>query len=638
HKTVYHSPYDKRLGTINGNLDIHTAFPILVLILSHTLWTMHQSPSLLPLLLGIFINPCAQCFGFGNNIRPLTSSTTALLPDTTTSFISAGIGAGGTIANEDTARRTRRRATTSRLFLADTTAALPPPSIGEEDVTIGTKYTENSNTNSNADDESPFRLLASLAATTLLQSDRRRDALGKDAGAQASSATNWVDEGSAFRFRNGLDKLAVFLPMTMEKGGGINKNARERQDEAIAWLRWLRSVPRPMMVDLSTEARMAANGTVSDAFLELLNSASSSGGDGGWNGMAAGTDATKVNMTTYNSATNKSPSISPAKQRQIRQEFLNRLQCRLILLPSGQPLQSNLLEPTGSLIFGKLLYGGVTRYRLLPNSSSSSKNIHGGSTDSNNNNNNNNNQASPNTIGRRTGERTERKTTPSQIIPTWTQYGGTPRRYDAVDMGPAMILEWVLLPKVSVGVSESGNDRIFDEQNGNGNDVVSGMRAGDMTLHRLGWSPDSMFDFLPEGGASDTNDDNGNDSSSNENNMARIAGQSSTLQGKQRNDAFRSDFRSAVGGLGPQIDSIVRRVLDGRVIRPAEVDGRGNVLSFKEVAETKRNNDEDESGLMALDNSSKQLSMAALEAEELALLGLTPVRGLLLYGPVSVVH
>ena len=37
------------------------------------------------------------------------------------------------------------------------------------------------------DDDDPFTLLSTLAATTLLQSDRRRDAIGKDAGAQASS-------------------------------------------------------------------------------------------------------------------------------------------------------------------------------------------------------------------------------------------------------------------------------------------------------------------------------------------------------------------------------------------------------------------------------------------------------------------
>ena len=36
-------------------------------------------------------------------------------------------------------------------------------------------------------DDDPFTLLSTLAATTLLQSDRRRDAVGKEAGAQASS-------------------------------------------------------------------------------------------------------------------------------------------------------------------------------------------------------------------------------------------------------------------------------------------------------------------------------------------------------------------------------------------------------------------------------------------------------------------
>ena len=106
-----------------------------------------------------------------------------------------------------------------------------------------------------------------------------------------------------------------------------------------------------------------------------------------------------------------------------------------------------------------------------------------------------------------------------------------------------------------------------------------------------------------------------------------------TLQGKARNDAFASDFRSRVGGLGPQIDSIVRRVLDGRVIRPAEVDSSGNLLSYKEVKQVQSldgsMNEQDQALGFQFDDASKQLSLAALEAEELALLGLTPVRGLL---------
>eukprot|EP00985_Skeletonema_marinoi_P030687 scaffold33348_cov66-Skeletonema_marinoi.AAC.1 len=103
-----------------------------------------------------------------------------------------------------------------------------------------------------------------------------------------------------------------------------------------------------------------------------------------------------------------------------------------------------------------------------------------------------------------------------------------------------------------------------------------------------------------------------------------------SLSGSDRNEAFTSEFQQRVGGLGKQIDAIVRRVLDGRVIRPAEMDENGNLLSYKE-AKQQTGAEGDELGY--LDNASKQLSLAALEAEELSLLGLTPVRGLLLYGP-----
>ena len=74
-----------------------------------------------------------------------------------------------------------------------------------------------------------------------------------------------------------------------------------------------------------------------------------------------------------------------------------------------------------------------------------------------------------------------------------------------------------------------------------------------------------------------------------------------SLAGRERNDAFRSEFTSSVGGLQKEIDVIVRRVLDGRVIRPAD-----KVLSQS-----------------AQDDISRDLSLVAMEAEELALLGLT---------------
>ena len=55
----------------------------------------------------------------------------------------------------------------------------------------------------------------------------------------------------------------------------------------------------------------------------------------------------------------------------------------------------------------------------------------------------------------------------------------------------------------------------------------------------------------------------------------------------------------------------MRRVLDGRVIRPVGEDD----------------------GLLEKDETTTALNVATLEARELAILGLTPVRGLLLYGP-----
>jgi hypothetical protein len=407
----------------------------------------------------------------------------------------------------------------------------------------------------NANTEDAFTLLSSLAATTLLQSDRRRDAIGKDIGAQASSATNWIDEGSAFRLRSVLNSLELWMP-------DGESSDRERQDESITWLRWLRSIPRPVIVDLSLEARVAANGTVSDEFLKMLNL----------------------------SGEEENAKISTAKMQQIRSEFLNRLGCKLILLPSGQSMQGCLSEPNGSLIFGKLLYGGVTRYRILP--SSSARDVD-----------------APPKPPRRAGERTERKTSVSDLIPAWVQYGGTERRYDGVDMGPAMVLEVSLAPKIQTAVD--GNSALAV------NDVHS--KKGDMVLNRLAWSPKNMFRFV------ETDEESLKDSNTTTTPMKSSA---STLQGKDRNDAFVSDFKDRVGGLGPQIEAIVRRVLDGRVIRPAEVDAQGNMLSFIEA----KSQYSDTVGF-GLDESTKQLSMASLEAQELEILGLTPVRGLLLYGP-----
>ena len=351
-----------------------------------------------------------------------------------------------------------------------------------------------------------------------------------------------------------MNSIELFTP-----GSDSGLDDREKQDEAIAWSRWIRSVPRPMVVDLSLEARMAANATVSDDFLRMLN------------------------LSNDDTAS----KISIGKMKQIRTEFLNRISCKLILLPSGQSMQGSLSEPNGSLIFGKLLYGGVTRYRILPSSNA---------------------QDGPPKPPRRAGERTERKTSMKDNIPCWVQYGGTERKYDAVDMGAAMVLEVSLAPKIQTTTDQSPSSTASNIQTS----------KGDMVLTRLNWSPNNMFRFV------DSHDES--QDASNSKTVVSVTSGASTLQGKERNDAFISDFKDRVGGLRPQIDAIVRRVLDGRVIRPAETDANGNLMSFSEAKSV------NEDGF-DLDNSSKLLSLAALEAQELEILGLTPVRGLLLYGP-----
>jgi hypothetical protein len=287
----------------------------------------------------------------------------------------------------------------------------------------------------------------------------------------------------------------------------------------------MKSAPTPLIVDFSEELRAIANSTISDTSIELIDMG--------------------------------------------REDFLSRLGCRLLLFPSGASLSASLLEPPASMVYGKLLYGGITRYRRLVSSNS---------------------RKPP----RKAGERTDIKATPSDIIPAWIQYGGTERMYEAVDMGPAAILEVIILPNAVIARGATLSD------------IANSNTAGDdMIIQRLAWNPQQIFDTI--------HDDRNNATVSSKNSMDFVTGYTPVSQtGKERNEAFESDFKASVGGLGDQIDAIVRRVLDGRVIRPAQEDS----------------NSEDGN-----DETATALTMTAMEAEELAVLGLTPVRGLLLYGP-----
>ena len=392
---------------------------------------------------------------------------------------------------------TTRRKTTSHHHMADpsspvlvdqtTHSSSASPSIGEGDAGDASVVAPSSSTTRTA----AFEHVATQAALCLINSDDKTTA-------PKGGTANWIDNPSASQLQSLLNSLKLKLA---KERTGIDR------DEASAWIRWMKSTPHPMMVDVSQSLREIANATLTST--DDLNS---------------------------------------------NEEFLDRLGCHLILLPSGTSLSSPLREPPATISYGTVLYGGVTRYRQVSTSSSSGI--------------------------RRAGERTviANDEEPSEQN-AFVQYGGADRMYEALDMGAAAILEVTLLPPgQSYSLTKAGRD---------------------MVLRNMKWDPFQMFAFTSESSSGKEYEQQGYTPSS--------------QSGAARNQAFENDFTSSVGGLKPQIDAIVRRVLDGRVIRPA--------------TDTDHNNENDSE-----DETTAALSMAAMEAEELAVLGLTPVRGLLLYG------
>jgi vesicle-fusing ATPase len=396
----------------------------------------------------------------------------------------------------------------------------------------------NHDTTSHEDDPPIFEMISDLAVSTLYQSDLKRDAKGKQSGAQGSSATNWIDDATSFALKNALDKMQVTLPEDIE---GLER------DEAIAWLRWMKASPTPLIVDLTQDLLQCAK--IHDQSNGITNE-----------------DLADLNTN--------------------RENFYSRISCKLITLPSGAELIHPQLERTGTIVFGKLLYGGVSRYRLLGSSTS-------------------------NRPPRRVGEHTAIKSSSGEDVNSWVQFGGTERKYQAVDMGPCAIFE----------ISLSGKK---EEPDTHGNDKG---REGEMKLMRIDWSPLKMFSYSPRSGNGLNGSINGDDK---EDDSDKLMGNSAmNLGGRKRNEAFSNDFKSAVGGLNDQIEIIVRRVLDGRVIRPVEEDS----ASTSTIASAGADSSESDDGSSLVEMTDGELNQAALEADELALLGLTPVRGLLLYGP-----
>ncbi|KAL7539402.1 hypothetical protein ACHAXR_011870 [Thalassiosira sp. AJA248-18] len=333
----------------------------------------------------------------------------------------------------------------------------------------------------------------------------------------------WVHDPVAKELRNVMDRLAIQQDIPIDSGSSLQNEQRNQI------LQWMKSTPSPLFLDLSphvhdliTQNHERENPWVSEEHLKFTDSS--------------------------------------------LEQYISRIACHVILLPSGsETAPLSLVECTGGHIYGKLLYGGVTRFRLLK----SGKTV------------------------RRAGENREvmipKKAHNQNSHPSWVQLGGLERRYEAMDMGPAAVLEITLLPRLWQDLPT-----IFSKS------ILSGGSSGDMTMSdaSFGWDPSIMLQLLPEEEDKSGMEDSGEGTESG-------ASVFQSLEGKERNEALTNHFESRVGGLKPQIDSIVRRVLDGRSIY---------------ATDTKNGSD------------TNATNKARMEAEELSLLGLQPVRGLLLYG------
>ena len=333
---------------------------------------------------------------------------------------------------------------------SETTSALPPTTSQEEENDDSDDGEEGGQLKANRyepETTTMFDLLAGAVTTCLLESDKRRDAKGpSNEKVVSSSATNWINDRQSFIVKQLLDQCEIKLPQDRT---GINR------DDASAFIRWMKATPIPTIVDLSTPfLRQVANSVMTDSDLELID--------------------------------------------QTRTQFLDRMVCRIILLPSGTALSKPLWEPPASLVYGKLLFGGVTRYRRLVSTSSSSSSS----------------SSSSQPKIRKAGERTEIKSTLSTRSTTWIQYGGTQRMYEGVDIGPACLLEVVLLPRgtaaLRTATTSSNSPSRNSRRNNNDHDPTGDehndddrtkerseiRQDADMAIYNFGWPPQDIFEMV----------------------------------------------------------------------------------------------------------------------------------------------
>ena len=299
---------------------------------------------------------------------------------------------------------------------------------------------------------SAWEVLAGTISNCLVQSDLKRDS-----GFDGSSTgwTSWVEASSAYRLQQCMNKL-IFVDF-QEK----IFNLTTEQDEVLRWMKWIKSSPAPMIVEVSQKLRSSVGSTLTTQALEQVEQSS--------------------------------------------EEFLARIACRLILLPSGCTLQSNIRTAPGAMVYGKQLYGGSTRFRVIGNHRQT----------------------------RKAGERTV-IAAQGEAIEAWLQYGGPERNYEAVDMGPCAVMELTILPK---GLRVP--------------DLEETIHNNEMFIVHGQCMPQLLFSF----------NDNGVDVGETE-----VDAFEQDLNGIDQVVPLESRFTNVLGGLSAEIEAVTRRVLDGRAM------------------------------------------------------------------------
>ena len=104
-------------------------------------------------------------------------------------------------------------------------------------------------------------------------------------------------------------------------------------EQRAQWIQWMKSTPNTVFLDLSSHIQQM------------------------------------VAQNYHNAKTDKERWITQDHLQFVDmtlEEYTSRIACHVILIPSGvETAPFSLVESTGAHVYGKLLYGGVTRFRLL---------------------------------------------------------------------------------------------------------------------------------------------------------------------------------------------------------------------------------------------------------------------------------